>query len=117
MSGSIQQEKEKIILSLELVKKRLLKCKHFEDLVREIDNSLQLIYDVSDNTLTSHNEVLMRLQPSINHLKDMRSHILESKPRSTIDYGHEINLGIGMVQFELWDFEKEKLYNLLDSVA
>lgn len=100
-----------------MVKKRLLKCNDFEELVYEIDNSLQLIYDISHNTLTSQNEVLMKLQSSINYLKEMRSHIMDSKPRSTLDYGHEINLGIGMVQFELWDFEKEKLYNLLDSVA
>lgn len=116
MNEQIQREKQLAIEELERVKKELLSCSNYESLVSEIDNSLQLIYNISNNTLSSNNDVLLRLQPSINHLRDMRHHILESKPKSTVDFGHEINLGIGMVQFELWDYSKQELYDLLDSI-
>ncbi len=114
---SLNQETKATIIQLELIKKRVLKCSRFNDLISEIDNSLALTFSFGNQTLTDQNELLNRFHPSITHLKDIRAYLLELRPHYTLDFGHEINLSIGMIQFELWDGSKQKLYELLDNAV
>lgn len=117
MVRSLQNETKNLILEFEMTKKRVLKCTDFEDLIIEIDNSLALTFKTCQQPKGGQSELLAKFHHSINHLKDIRAYLLELRPDYTLDFGHEINLSIGMIQFELWNDSKHKLYELLDSVA
>lgn len=117
MVKSLQNETKNIIIEFEMIKKRVLKASRFENLITEIDDSLALTYKICEDPLTGQNELFAKFHYSITHLKDIRAYLLELKPDYTLDFGHEINLSLGMIQFELWNDSKQKLYELLDSVA
>ncbi len=117
MVKSLQNETKNLILEFEMQKKRVLKCTHFEDLIAEIDNSLTLTFKTCQQSVGGQNELLAKFSQSTNHLKDIRACLLELRPNYTLHFAHEINMSIGMIQFELWNDSKQKLYELLDSVA
>ena len=117
MVTSLRNETKQVIIQLEMIKKRVLKSASFDDLISEIDNSLTLTFETCEQSVGSQTELLAKFQYSVSHLKDIRAYLLELRPEHTLDFGHEINLSIGMIQFELWNEGKQKLYDLLDSVA
>lgn len=117
MVKSLQNETKNVIIEFEMIKKRTLKTAGFDELITEIDNALALTYRICEHSLTGQNELFAKFHYSITHLKDIRAYLLELRPDYTLDFGHEINLSLGMIQFELWNDSKQKLYELLDSVA
>jgi len=117
MVKSIQNETRNIIVEFEMIKKRVLKSTRFEDLISEIDDALALTYKICDHRLSGQNELFAKFHYSITHLKDIRAYLLDLRPEYVRDFGHEINLSIGTIQFELWSESKQGLYELLDSVA
>jgi len=110
------QEKQTIVL-LEHFKKRMLAKENCQELVHEIDNCLEYLLHL--NGIDSDIKQISKtgLHPTFNHLREMKKLVLESQPSVPKELAHEINLALGVIQFEMWAGQKEELYQLLDAVG